>query len=164
MTKAGAERAVVISALVVFIVYFYRHFTEGTDTNSSGGLGQLLGIGTPASIGKFVTAWGFVFFILAIVADAAPGLGGSFAILAATGDVLANTTQVAKDVQIKLSSSSSPSITSTKAPASSGNTTVPFNPGLVSPIPNTTPGAYGGLFSNIPNASAAPSGGVFTKI
>lgn len=121
MERAGAERAVIISALIVFVTYFYRHLTEGTDTTSSGGIGQLIGIGTPASIGKFVTAWGVLFFVLAIVADVAPGLGGSFAILVATGDLLANSAQVAKDVNTKISSTT----TSSKAPTVTSQTTQP---------------------------------------
>lgn len=119
MSKQGAERAVVISALVVFGIYFYRHLTEGTDTSSSGGVGQLIGLGTPASIGKFITAWGFVFFVLSIVTEAAPGLGGAFAILAATGDALANTTQIAKDVNTKLGLNPAANVKSVGSAASS---------------------------------------------
>lgn len=106
MTKPGAERAVVISALIVFGIYFYRHLTEGTSPSTaqskSGAVGSLLGVGTPVNIGKFITAWGFVFFVLSLVAEAAPGFGGAFAILVATTDALANTAQIAKDVNKKL--------------------------------------------------------------
>lgn len=120
MTKEGAERAVVISALIVFGVYFYRHITEkssiGQATPNSGGVSQLIGLGTPANIGKFVTAWGLVFFVLALAAEAAPGLGGSFAILTAVGDLLANTQQLATDVNAKLGQSNTPS-SAAKTPA-----------------------------------------------
>lgn len=135
MSKQGAERAVVISALVVFGIYFYRHLTEGTakTTTSSNcpssvtgqgsggsvsGVGQLIGFGTPANVGKFITAWGFVFFVLSIVTEAAPGLGGAFAILAATGDILANTCQVTHDIGTKLSTTSTntPTASSTNGP------------------------------------------------
>lgn len=101
MTEAGGEKAVVTSALIVFGVYFYRHLTEGT-TSIDNGVKQLLGYGTPANLGRFVTAWGFIFLTLAIINSAAPGVGGSFAILVATGDVLANGAQVASDVNKKL--------------------------------------------------------------
>ena len=97
MSKRGSERAVVISALVVFAIYFYRHLTEGT-TQRNGGTSQLLGIGTPANVGRFLTAWGAIFFGISILAEAAPSLGGSFAILVATGDVLTNAQDVIKQV------------------------------------------------------------------
>lgn len=101
MTRQGAERAVTVSALVVFGVYFYRLLTEG-HSSSGGGLLELGGVGAPPNIGRFITGWGFAFFVLAIITEAAPGLGGSLAILVATGDVLGNAQQVAHDVNHKL--------------------------------------------------------------
>lgn len=125
MSKEGAERAVVISALIVFGVYFYRHITEGTtnpsSTTPSGGVSQLIGLGTPANIGKFVTAWGLVFFMLSLAAEAAPGLGGSFAILVATGDLLANTQTLVKDINKKLGESN----TATTPPVVQAHVTLP---------------------------------------
>jgi hypothetical protein len=102
VTKQGAERAVTISALVVFGVYFYRVLTEGHSTSSSGGLLQLGGIGAPPNLGRFITGWGFAFFVLAVITEAAPAFGGSLAILVATGDVLGNGGQVIRDVNKKL--------------------------------------------------------------
>jgi len=115
MSKEGAERAVVISALIVFGVYFYRHLTEGTSSTPSGSncpipksggtvgkTEQFLGFGTPANIGQFITAWGFTFFVISIIASAAPGLGGAFAILVATADLLGNGCQVFHDVSTKV--------------------------------------------------------------
>lgn len=108
MTRASAERAVTISALVVFGVYFYRLLTEGHSTQASGGILQLGGVGAPPNIGRFVTGWGFAFFVLSIITEAAPGLGGSMAILVATGDVLGNAKQVADDVNLKLGAQKKP--------------------------------------------------------
>jgi hypothetical protein len=101
MTRAGAERAVTVSALVVFGVYFYRLATEGHSANG-GGLLQLGGLGAPANLGRFITGWGFAFLVLSIITEAAPPLGGSLAILVAAGDVLTNAGQVAADVNHKL--------------------------------------------------------------
>lgn len=100
MTRQGAERAVTVSALVVFGVYFYRLATEGHSSNG-GGLLQLGGVGAPANVGRFITGWGFAFLMLSVITEAAPQLGGSLAILVATGDVLANAGQVAADVNHK---------------------------------------------------------------
>lgn len=115
MTSEGGEKAVVISAAVVFGIYFYRHLTEGTSTVDNG-VPQLIGFGTPANVGRFVTAWGFLFLLLAIVNEAAPGLGGSFAILVAVADALANGAQVSKDVSTKLGQSQSTSPVTSGAP------------------------------------------------
>lgn len=135
MTKAGAEKAVITSALVVFAVYFYRHLTEGTSqVTTESAAGQLIGFGTPPNIGKFVTAWGFVFFVISIMADAAPGFGGSFAILLATGDILANVSQVSKDINTKVGSTAGTSATTATPPTS----TTPIVPPL-SVVPGQLP-------------------------
>lgn len=103
MTQQGAERAVTISALIVAGVYIYRRLTEGAGpVAKTGKLAQLTGQGSPPPAGTFITAWGFAFLVISIVASAAPGLGGSFAILVAVGDLLGNGQQVAKDVNSKL--------------------------------------------------------------
>jgi hypothetical protein len=102
MSRQSAERAVTVSALVVFGVYFYRLLTEGHSTSSAGGLLQLGGLGAPPNIGRFITGWGFAFFVLAVITEAAPPLGGSLAILVATGDILGNAKQVTDDVNHKL--------------------------------------------------------------
>jgi hypothetical protein len=93
--KSTAERWVVISALVVIAVYTYRRITEPAQP---GGIANIVGLGTPVPLGQFATAWGFVYFMIALVTEAAPGLGGSFAILVATGDVLANAPAILPDI------------------------------------------------------------------
>jgi len=98
MTQQGAERAVVVSALVVAATYTYRLITEG---HASKG-GSLIGVGAPPNVGRFITGWGFAFLVISIITEAAPPLGGSLAILVAAGDVLANADQVAADVNAKL--------------------------------------------------------------
>lgn len=120
MSKQGAERAVTISALVVFGVYFYRHLTEGTSfastpsncpvpKSNSGSVTkveQFLGFGTAANLGQFITAWGFTFFVISMMAQAAPGLGGAFAILVMTADLLGNGCQLFHDVNTKVTAQS----------------------------------------------------------
>jgi hypothetical protein len=95
MDRAGAQRAVTISAVIVVGVYAYRRLTE---TASSGSLKNIVGIGNPVPLGQFMTAWGFTFLMCALMAEADPGLGGSFAILIATGDLLTNTAAITSDV------------------------------------------------------------------
>jgi hypothetical protein len=95
MSKETAEHWVVISALVVAAVYAYRRIVEPV---SQGNVGNVIGLGNPVPLAQWATAWGFVYFLLAVVTEAAPGLGGSFAILIATGDVLANAPAILPDV------------------------------------------------------------------
>jgi hypothetical protein len=99
MTSQGANRAVTISALTVFGIYFYRLITEGqSGKGQQGGVGQLIGIGTPANIGRFITGWGFAFLVIGVLAEAAPQLGGSFAIVVAVSDLFANVGQISADI------------------------------------------------------------------
>lgn len=103
MTEQGAERAVTVSALVVAGVYTYRRLSEGSGPPTQGSkVKQLAGQGAPASVGAFITAWGAAFLIISIITEAAPGLGGSLALLIATADFLTNTEQVASDIQGKV--------------------------------------------------------------
>jgi amino acid transporter len=112
MSRAGAERALTTSALVVFGVYFYRLLTEG-HSSSGGGVLQLGGRGAPPNVGRFITGWGFAFLVLAVITEAAPAFGGSLSILVAAGDVLSNADQVTRDVNHKLG------VKDTTAPAAS---------------------------------------------
>lgn len=95
MDRASSERWVVISAAIVAGIYAYRRILVGSSSSSSssskkGTAKQLAGIGDPVPVGQFAAAWGFVYLVVAIMASANPGLGGSFAILIATGDTLTN--------------------------------------------------------------------------
>lgn len=95
MDRDTAERWVIISALTVAAVYAYRRLVEPA---SSGSIKNVAGAGNPVPLGQFATAWGVTFFIISLVATASPPLGGSFAILVMTGDLLANTGAVTKDI------------------------------------------------------------------
>lgn len=107
MTKDQAETAVAGSALIVGGIYAYRKLVEGADVAATpkpkgGKATDLIGYGTPPPVGQFITGWGFVFLLLALVAQASPNLGGSFAILVATGDVLGNGIALTGDLQSRL--------------------------------------------------------------
>lgn len=107
MTKDQAETAVAGSALIVGGIYAYRKLVEGADVATTpkpkgGKATDLIGYGTPPPVGQFITGWGFVFLLLALVAQASPNLGGSFAILVATGDVLGNGIALTDDLQGRL--------------------------------------------------------------
>lgn len=97
MNRDQAERWVVISALVVAGVYAYRRLTETpADTTS---LKSVLGIGAPPKAGAFVTAWGFTFLGVSVLATASPPLGGAFAILIMAASFLTNGPAILGDVQ-----------------------------------------------------------------
>ena len=96
MDRDTAERWVTISAMVVAGIYAYRRLIEPTATPVTGK--QLAGLGSPAPLGAFATAWGFTYLVVSVMATAAPGLGGAFAILIATGDLLTNSASLFADV------------------------------------------------------------------
>lgn len=123
MDKGTAEKWVVISALVVVAVYGYRRLVEPVE---QGNLKNIVGIGNPVPLAQFVTAWGFVYFVLAIMAEASPGLGGSMAILIATGDLLTNTQGITADI----TKHEKPPASSSTATAGSNNShpTTPRSP------------------------------------
>lgn len=102
MNAQGADRAITTSALLVAGIYTYRRLTEGAGSPSGSKAAQLLGRGSPPSIGVFITAWGTAFLVMAIVAQASPGLGGSFAILTAVADLMSNGQQLAADINGKV--------------------------------------------------------------
>jgi hypothetical protein len=83
MNEAQAQTAVTVSATVVAGMYAYRKLTE-TKTSSS--------------TGHFVIGYAFTFITLAVIAQAAPGVGGPLAVLIATGDLLTNGTALFKDL------------------------------------------------------------------
>jgi len=138
MSEATAERWVTISAVIVAGVYAYRRLTEATSSPVT--LKKLLGVGGLVPLGAFATAWGFTYLVLAIMTEAAPGLGGAFAILIATSDLLTNTTDVLADVKKQEGASSStqaaPATIAGEAPTVSTSATS----GLVHGAGTITPG------------------------
>lgn len=111
MTREQAETAVAGSALIVGGIYSYRKLVESSlnqTPKTSNRFARELGYGPPPPVGRFITAWGFVYILIALVAQASPNLGGSFAVLLATGDILGNGVALADDVQAQLGRSRSP--------------------------------------------------------
>jgi hypothetical protein len=118
MSKDTAQRWVVISALIVAGIYAYRRLTEATSSPVT--LKKLVGIGNPVPLGAFATAWGFTYLVVAIMAEASPGLGGSFAILIATTDILTNASEVLADI----TKQETPASTAAAATTATGRTQV----------------------------------------
>jgi hypothetical protein len=85
MTTEQAQSAVTLSAFVVASVFAYRKLTSGQPNTA-----------------HFVIGFGFAYITLSIVAQAAPELGGMFAVLVATGDLLANGQALLGDLQTGL--------------------------------------------------------------
>ena len=75
MTRSQAENWVIVSAATVGGTYAYLKWKGEAKT----------------PVGEMVTAWGVVYFTLALVATAAPGVGAGLAIIIMTSDLLANT-------------------------------------------------------------------------
>jgi hypothetical protein len=96
MDQATAERWVTISALTVAGIYAYRRLIEPSTPPAT--LKKLAGVGELPPLGAWATAWGFTFLAVSVIAEAAPGVGGAFAILIMAGDVLANGASVFADV------------------------------------------------------------------
>jgi hypothetical protein len=76
VSEATAKKWVVISALGVFGIWWYRRWREGTTA--------------VLEAPKFIAAWGTVYFVISLVTEAAPALGGSFSMLVLVGDALGN--------------------------------------------------------------------------
>lgn len=89
MNSADSDRWVVIAALVVVGIYAYRRLTETVSTQGISVKGAL-GLANPLPVSAFVTAWGFTFFVIALMAAFNPALGGAFALLVMTTDLLTN--------------------------------------------------------------------------
>lgn len=87
MTVDQAQNAVSLSAFTVASVFAYRKLVEPATQSKT----------TPA-VGHFVIGFGFTYIVLSLLAQAAPEIGGMFAILVATGDVLANGNGLLKDL------------------------------------------------------------------
>jgi hypothetical protein len=117
MSQQTAERWVTISAVTVAGVYVYRRMTEPTSQPAT--LPKLLGIGELPALGAWATAWGFTFLVVAVMAEASPGLGGGFAILIMTADLMTNASSIFGDVSKQQKSKASASVAS-----ASGLTTV----------------------------------------
>lgn len=113
MTGQSAERWVTTSALVVAGVYAYRRLVEPAQT---GNLKNLIGVGNPVPLGQFATAWGFTFLVVAIMAQAAPELGGGFAVLIGTADLLTNSASLFGDVGKQTGHATTTAVTGTATP------------------------------------------------
>lgn len=101
MTTDQAHTAVSTSALIVGGIYLYRHLIEGENGNRKPGKGTAIVTGgNPPSVAEFVIAWGLIFLILSVTAEALPDLGGWFAILVAVGAVLNNGQSVLNDTKV----------------------------------------------------------------
>jgi hypothetical protein len=109
MTTDQAQSAVTLSAFTVAGVFAYRKLVEPKPK------------GTSPPTSHFVVGFGVVFVSLAVIAQAAPELGGMFAVLVAVGDLLANGQAIAKDITNALGvakTATSGAAVSTATPAS----------------------------------------------
>ena len=144
MDKSTAERWVTISAVLVAGIYAYRRLTEATSQPVT--LKKLIGGGGIPPLCAFATAWGFTYLVVAIMTEAAPGLGGAFAILIATSDFLTNSASVFQDVGKQEGTAAQapaagqqapPTVIAGETPASPGLATsgVPHGAGTITPTP-----------------------------
>lgn len=117
MDHASAERWVTISAATVAGMYAYRRLVEGSGGTATAN--NLIGASKPpAPLGAWATAWGFTFVVVAIMAEASPPLGGSFAILIMVAAILTNASNLFSDVgKEQKGATSSPTATATAAAA-----------------------------------------------
>ncbi len=87
MTSDQAQTAVAGSAFVVAAVFAYRKLVEPATQSKT----------TPATA-HFVIGFGVTYIVLSLLAQAAPELGGMFAVLVATADLLNNGQALVKDL------------------------------------------------------------------
>lgn len=168
MTDQGAERAITASAAIVMGVYAYRRITEGASPTPSKGttkVKQLAGEGTPPPVGKFVTAWGFLFLSISVVAQVSPGLGGSFAILIAVSDLLSNTQSVLADIGKAQANAGKgggkqPGSVAGSAITKSGNTIANTFDGVGNAVGGPGPVTVGGATAGVGNAISGSIPGI----
>lgn len=107
MTQAQGETAVTTSALICGGLYAYRKVTEHLTRTpalkpakiTAGSVAKgTLGVGELLPAGTWLTGAGVTFIGLSIVTSVNAGLGGTLAILVATGAILGNGSAVIKDV------------------------------------------------------------------
>jgi hypothetical protein len=106
MNASQGETAVTTSALVVGGIYVYRKATEAAQgvtptkrRHSAKSTAEgLVGVGEVLPVGTWITGAGVTFVTLAIINSVNPSLGGSLAILVATGTFLGNGAAVIADV------------------------------------------------------------------
>jgi PPE-repeat protein len=106
MTQAQGETAVTTSALICGGMYVYRKLTEHLTKTppvkpkvTAGAAAKgVLGVGEILPAGTWLTGAGVTFIGLSIITSVNANLGGSLAILTATGAILGNGQAVLKDV------------------------------------------------------------------
>lgn len=106
MNSDQAQSAVALSAFVVAAIFAYRKLIETTTSPSVGEVPQT---------GHFVLGFGFTYITLSLLAQAAPALGGMFAVLVAVGDLLANGQPLIADLQHGLQRTAKPAASSVSA-------------------------------------------------
>lgn len=90
-TTDQANSTIKTAALVVAGIYLYRRFTEGPAS-------ELKASETVTPLGRFIVAWGVVFFGLSVLAGPFPRGAGDLAILLMLGSLLSNGVQISKDL------------------------------------------------------------------
>jgi hypothetical protein len=114
VSRGTAERWVVISAVITLGIYAYRRLAGAPA--APGKLANIVSQKPPVPLGQFATAWGFTYLIVATMAEAAPGLGGGFAILIMTADLLANAGNIITEVQQQEQQQQPTTVATTAAP------------------------------------------------
>lgn len=90
MTRSGAQTAVVVAMFWVAVVYGYRKLTEPITAGNA--------VKAVPQTAHFIIGWLFIAVVLSMLAQAAPALGGMFAILVAAGDTMVNGQAIFSDV------------------------------------------------------------------
>jgi hypothetical protein len=107
VTTAQGETAVTTSALICGGTYLYRKLSEGAKgarpakpkVSAKEAAAGVVGLGEVLPVGTWITGAGVTFIALSIITSANSNLGGSLAILVATGAILANGQALIGDVQ-----------------------------------------------------------------
>lgn len=158
MSEQTAERWVTISAFIVAAVYGYRRITEATAPPVT--LKKLAGIGELPPLGSFATAWGLMFLIIAIMTEAAPGLGGGFAILVATSDLLTNSSSVFADVSKQEQAGTSAAATSQTATQAGQQANVKAGAASTPPVQSGASSVAGGVATGVGSIGTTIAGGI----
>src|SRR5215469_2588832 len=152
MSHDTAQRWVTISAVTVAGIYAYRRLTEGSGPPAT--IPKLMGIGELPQLGAWATAWGFCYLVVAAIAEASPPLGGSFAILIMTADILTNSSNLFSDVskQQKGDATATAASSQTATNPLVKQPVVPYAPRTAPKSSTTPPAVTNPIFSPTPFA------------
>lgn len=96
-----ANEWIIVTAIVTALAYTFRRLVSPTQAATGGGhtAARLVGAGPPPPLEQWAVAYTGAFFGLALLAVAAPEVAATLALMMAVGELIANGTAIASELQ-----------------------------------------------------------------